>query len=108
MLPRPAEEVPVHDLAALATFFSGHVDAALDTLRQRVPPEALESEALASSLRLGLNRELFELTHRTLIGHYKLVERSLSFPEYVAALGQEEPRRHLLSAYTVPAGGGGA
>ncbi|HZG07509.1 MAG TPA: type 2 lanthipeptide synthetase LanM [Allosphingosinicella sp.] len=91
----------MHDLAALATFFSNHVEAALDELRQRVPPEGLENEALISSLRLGLNREFFELSYRTLIGHYKLVEQSVSYPEYVAALGQDEPREHLLRAYPV-------
>lgn len=91
----------MHDLAALATFFSDHVETALDNLRQAVPPETLENEALVSSLRLGLNREFFELTYRTLIGHYKLIEKSVSYPEYVAALGQDEPRRHLLRAYPV-------
>lgn len=91
----------MHDLAALATFFSDHAETALDKLRQAVPPEILENEALLSSLRFGLNRELFELTYRTLIGHFKLVERAVSYQEYVAALGQEETRRYLLDAYPV-------
>lgn len=91
----------MHDLAALATFFSDHADAAIDKLRPLVPPDILRNEALVASLRLGLNRDFFELTYRTLIGHFKLIERSVSYSEYTAALGQEETRRHLLDAYPV-------
>lgn len=91
----------MHDLAALASFFSDRADAALDKLRPLVPSDVLENEALVASLRLGLNRDFFELTYRTLIGHFKLIERSVSYSEYTAALGQEETRRHLLDSYPV-------
>lgn len=91
----------MNDLSALGGFFSPYVASSLKKVERKFPQLLSRGSKLAASLTKDLNRNYYELTHRTLIGHYKLIEKSVSFADFAAALDDEDTRAHLLTAYPV-------
>ena len=91
----------MQDLRSLAAFFVPHVDRILGELRRRHSGLFGEGDALLRSIRAGLLQAYFDLTHRTLVGHHKLIEDRVSLSVYADALREPALRDDLRLRYPV-------
>ncbi|MFA5965206.1 MAG: type 2 lanthipeptide synthetase LanM [Sphingomonas sp.] len=91
----------MHDLTALEGFFVCKVDLAIESLLTRIRGHATASGPLLASLTTSLKGDLFELTHRTLIAQYKLVEDSVRFEDYASALSGADLQHHFKTEFPV-------
>lgn len=91
----------MQDLTGLSNFFHEDVDDAIRSLLEADCAVIRDNIPLVESLRRGLNASLFDLTYRTLMAQFKLIEGSVPFDDYVHALSDERTRRHLSTSYPV-------
>lgn len=91
----------MQDLTGLSHFFRDDVDEAVRSLLEADRAMFRDNGPLIESLRRGLNASLFDLTYRTLMAQFKLIESMVPFNEYIEALGDERTRNHLSITYPV-------
>ena len=89
------------DLRRLAGFFEEEVEQSLTALTHRHPEHLKAGGPLDASLRAGLMAACFDLTHRTLVAQYKLIEDQVAFDAYCDALKTAELRTRLHARYPV-------
>ncbi len=88
------------DLYKLTRFYEAHVNAGVADLRRFLEAGNIScGDSCVASLRLGLQEQLFRITYKVLLAHYKLIASENSFDDYCDALAEDDVRSFFYARY---------